>query len=83
MDVNHGGTLEAVCVVFGSIMQIVCTAPFVHFGSVDAAQAEPCYREAYPISDVDIRKTFLDVQRHFERFPNYECGKDSVRTLGI
>ncbi|KAI2501825.1 N-acetyl-beta-D-galactosaminidase [Fragilaria crotonensis] len=58
MDVNHGGTLLTVSVVCGLILQIFSTSPFLHLGSVDPVQAEPCYREAYPLGDIDVRKTF-------------------------
>lgn len=58
MDVNHDGTLLTVSVVCGLILQIFSSAPFLHLGSVDPVQVEPCYREAYPLGSFDLRKTF-------------------------
>jgi hypothetical protein len=62
MDVNKGRAISTVSIVCGVLLQIFSTSPFLHVGSVDQETAEPCYREAYPLGDFDLSKTFGDFE---------------------
>lgn len=81
LDVNRGRTLATVSMVCGSILKIFGTAPFLHLGNVDPDRVEPCYREAYPIGEVDLRNTFQDAQKIILRvFQNMGVAKTRIVT---
>lgn len=62
LDLTKGRTIATVGIVCGSLLKIFSTSPFLHLGTVNYESADPCYREAYPFSDFDVRKIYKEFE---------------------
>lgn len=52
--------------LFGHLSSLFNTSEFFHLGSFDQKAAEPCYREAYPMGKLDMKKTFRDFEANMQ-----------------
>jgi hypothetical protein len=87
VNVNKGRTVSLLSAVSGVLLSLFNTSPFMHLGSFDQLVAEPCYREAYPLGELDMKKTFRDFETTMlgvynnmgltsEHFVRYESSND-------